>query len=84
MAELRTLIAASAAHLVEIRAMDAGLAIVVRSGRAEFVLKARRGGVRLYKSIDGAAGWVRTELGVKRIELDLRRWTPHQGAALDA
>lgn len=58
-----------------VRAEAEGLVVVFRVNGAESVLGAARGGMRYFKSIDGAASAIK-QLGVTEFSMNLEPWVP--------
>lgn len=74
---LREMASAGAISAVRLVAQSDGFALFVRYGLSEKVLKAKRGHVRRFKSLERAAMYVR-KLGISRVEVDLTNWEPQQ------
>lgn len=68
-ATARALVAAGAVRAASLIGQPGGWAIVLRVGVTEQVIEAKRGGVRLLRSLDAAAR-VLDELGLRRFEVD--------------
>lgn len=58
-----------------VRAEADGLLVVFLVNGAESVLGAARGGMRYFKSIDGAASAIK-QLGVTEFSMNLEKWVP--------
>ena len=76
-ATLRELVSAGAVSSVRLDAQAEGFAVLIRCGFSEKTLQARRGHIRLFKSLDRAVALLR-DLGVARLEVDVSGWEPHQ------
>ena len=72
---LKELIAAGSVTSARVESGDKGLMIVVRIGMNERVLGAARGGLRYFKSLDGAAS-VLQGYGIIKFEVDTAHWIP--------
>lgn len=68
-ATARALVAAGAVRAASLIGQPGGWAIVLRVGVSEQVIEAKRGGVRLLRSLDAAAR-VLDELGLRRFDVD--------------
>lgn len=68
-ATARALVAAGAVRAASLIGQPGGWAIVLRVGVVEQVIEAKRGGVRLLRTLDAAAR-VLDELGLRRFDVD--------------
>lgn len=68
-ATARALVAAGAVRAASLIGQPGGWAIVLRVGVVEQVIEAKRGGVRLLRTLDAGAR-VLDELGIRRFDVD--------------
>jgi hypothetical protein len=74
---LQALVEAGAVRRVRIVADGAIFHVVAETGGGKVTASTRRGGIRTWRSLDAAAGWVH-RLGIGALEVDLGRWQPGQ------
>jgi hypothetical protein len=74
---LRALVDGGAVKRVRVVADGALFHVVVHTGGGAVTASTQRGGIRTWRSLDAAAGWV-YRLGVGLLEVDLARWQPGQ------
>lgn len=72
---LKELMATGSVHGATIKAARHGLVVVLHIGQSDRVLGLFRGGVRYFRSFDGAAAALRQN-GVLRWDADATGWTP--------
>lgn len=80
---MRELVAAGSVSDVSIQAAEQGLVIIVRLGSTERVLGVARGGIRHFKSLDGAASFLQ-DLGIFQFEVDTNNWIPKTKMVIEA
>ena len=74
---LKELCAAGAVRSASLVGAGNGFALVVRYGLSEKALQAKRGHVRVFRSLNSAARTLKG-LGLSRAELDVSQWDEHQ------
>lgn len=78
---LKELAAAGSIRSVVLVGVPGGVAIRAQYGMIERTLQTDLGHVRVFRTVDAAAKFVRHSLKIARAELDLANWNPDQRAA---
>lgn len=72
---LKELIQAGAVSSARVEVADKGLVVVLRAGMNDRVLGAARGGLRYFRTLDGAAS-VLQSYGILRFDCHTEHWVP--------
>lgn len=68
--KLKILIEAGSVHHLSVRGIPGGWVLVAKVGSGERILHAQRGQVRVFRTLDGVAGFSR-ECGVRKLDVDM-------------
>lgn len=77
-ATMRELIESGAVRAITVVGQGEGWAVEIEVGTRRRVLRSAREPVRLWKSLDRLARWLREDLGVAEWAVDARQYTPAQ------